>query len=265
MHALHITCKPDEVDGLSAELWESGTEGLQEIERCDEVEIIAGFEDASLGPLLLERFAAYEPEWEQQPDTDWVAFTHEMWPARAVGRRLFLAPPWCRDETPTGRVRVVHNPGVASGTGEHPCTQLMLEAIENIGAKRVLDIGTGSGILAIAARQLGAEAVFGLDTDADSLATARENFELNGLPHNLVAGSAECLKPECADVVLANISGTVLLSIFDDLLRVLTPGGCMILSGFTENELKPFQQLLPNAEVTRLNEWRCVSAEISPL
>jgi ribosomal protein L11 methyltransferase len=156
---------------------------------------------------------------------------------------------------------------MASGTGEHPCTQLALQAIEDYirPRSRVLDVGTGSGILAITAQHLGAGFVCGFDTDANALTTARENFRLNGLTPGLIAGSTECLRGAWADLVVANISGTVLLALFDELLRVLRPSGRLILSGFTEGELDTFRQLLPGAEVTALNEWRCVSGQISSL
>ena len=263
MYSLHLICAPDEVDLLSAELWELGTEGIQEIESAASVELIAGFEREQ--PELLRQFARYQPEWEQHPATDWVAHTHAWWPPREVGARLFLAPAWSEAPTPDGRVRLVHNPGLASGTGEHPCTQLALAALEKTlspGA-RVLDVGTGSGILALAALLLGGSLAAGIDTDAEALQTAKENFELNHLEPTLVAGSMDCLRDACADVTVANISGTVLLSIFDDLIRVTNPGGYLILTGFTEGELDTFLQLLPGARVTQLNEWRCVSAQFS--
>ena len=82
---------------------------------------------------------------------------HAMHGRRApVGERLFLAPPWSEETVPDGRVRLIHNPGLACGTGEHPCTQMALAAMERIvkPGDRVADIGTGSGILAIGAALL---------------------------------------------------------------------------------------------------------------
>lgn len=263
MHALRLSCSPDEVDAVSGELWETGTEGIQELDRGDGVELIAGFADESRGPELLAKFSGYEPNWTKQPETDWVLETQAAWPPRETGTRLFLAPPWFTGQTPPGRVRVSHNPGMASGTGEHPCTQLVLEAVEDsvFPGARVVDIGTGSGVVAIAAAKLGATLFAGIDTDADALHTARENFMLNQLPPVLAAGSPDCLASECAEIVVANISGSVLLAIFDDLLRISRD--YLILSGFTEYELPPFLDLLPGAKVTSRNEWRCVCARVS--
>ncbi len=217
-----------------------------------------------LQSALLRHFAAFDPDWEVEEDTDWTAYTHEQWPPREIGSRIFLAPHWSTDETPAGRVRIIHNPGMASGTGEHPCTQLALMAIETHlrPGVTVADIGTGSGILGIAALRLGARRAIGVDTDFDSVSTARENAALNGLTLELVAGSATCLQHHAADLIVANINGTVLLSMMDDLLRVSKPGGRLILTGFNESELPFFLRLFPRAEATALNEWRCLKVSM---
>ena len=127
----------------------------------------------------------------------------------------------------------------------------------------MVDVGTGSGILAIAALRLGARFALGLDTDLSALQAARENFDLNALDAALVNGSADCVAAGYAELTVANISGTVLLSIFDDLLRVTAAGGRLILTGFNESEFGFFLRLVPGAEVSELNEWRCVSGQIS--
>jgi len=263
VYSLQLRCPASEVDLVSGELWELGTEGIREVDYGEDVLLIATFAKHTSGAEL-HRFAAFSPEWEREEATDWVEHTHQWWPARAIANRIFLAPLWSHDETPPGRVRVVHNPGLASGTGEHPCTQLALAALErNITpGDRALDIGTGSGILAIAALRLGARVAVGVDTDLAALPTARANFELNEFAPTLIAGSAACLHDACSDVTVANISGTVLLAIFDDLLRVTSAAGRLILTGFTESETRTFAGLLRNPELTVMNEWNCVSGHV---
>lgn len=261
MYSLHLTCNPETVDLLSAELWELGTAGIRELDYGERVTLIAGFENNAGRAAMLERFAAFSPEWELEEATDWVQWTQDAWPPRPVGERLYLAPPWSTELTPQNRIRLVHNPGLACGTGEHPCTQLALAALEHVVMPgcSLLDVGTGSGILAIAAKLLGAALVIGTDTDVEALTAAQENFALNHLHSLILGGSADALQSARFDVAVANISGTVLLSIIDDLRRVTRIGGHLVLTGFTEWELPAFLCLFPSAQVSSLNEWRCIT------
>lgn len=154
----------------------------------------------------------------------------------------------------------MQNPGLACGTGEHPCTQLALQALEEVVEPRVrvVDIGTGSGVLAVAASQLGASLAVGIDPDEQGLLVARDNFRLNGLPALLAAGFADAVASGWADVTVSNISGTVLLDIMDDLLRITRPGGVLVLTGFTEAELPAFESLASGGHVLSSGEWRCL-------
>ena len=261
--SLLLTCPPTAVDQLSAELWEAETLGIQELDSGNETQLIATFDTNQAD--LVARFANYSAHWRREPQTDWIAETHRVWPARAIGERLFLVPPWSEDPTPRGRLRIVHNPGLASGTGEHPCTQLALCALEKFvdARTRVIDIGAGSGILAITALQLGGASAIAVDTDETALTTARENFSLNHLPAQLIAGSAACLANAAADLIVANINATVLLSILDDLLRITRRPGRLILTGFTESEVAPLQKLLTRVEVSSLSQWRSITATLN--
>lgn len=265
MYLLRLTCSSEQVDWVSGELWEAGTAGVRELGSGGCVVLIAVFERNDARRELLRRFAQYAPEWKHETATDWIQHTRDAWPPRIVGKRLFLAPPWCDGSTPGDRERIVHNPGQACGTGEHPSTQLALKALEDcvtVGS-RVIDVGTGSGILAIAAVRLGATFVIGFDIDEASLQAARENFSLNGVTQPLVAGSAEAASDGWADITVANISGTVLLSILNELLRVTRANGWLILTGFSDAELPVFQTCFPSATVSAINEWRCVVANVS--
>lgn len=197
--------------------------------------------------------------------TDWTSVSRAAWPARTVGERLFLAPAWSDEITPEGRSRLIHNPGLACGTGEHPCTQLALVALEQsvFPACNVVDVGTGSGLLAIAALRLGAAHAVGVDVDLAALSAARENFDLNGLGAELVCGSADALASNVADITIANISGTALLAIWDDLARITRRPGQLILTGFPESEASFFKELLPNAQAIQQEGWCCFMARMS--
>lgn len=260
MYSLRLTCSPDTVDELSTALWEHTTAGIRELDDGDDVILIAGFETNAERAAMLRQFAAYSPEWEQEDATDWVQETRLAWPPRLVGERLFLAAPWSTEATPPGRLRIVHNPGLACGTGEHPCTQLALAALERRVSKgsTVIDIGTGSGMLALTALRLGARRVLGMDLDVSALQAARENFQLNQLEPALAAGSADSIRELSSDLTVANISGTVLLSMMDELQRMTKVEGSLILTGFPESELPAFVRLFPHADITALNEWRCI-------
>ncbi len=266
MYSLHLTCAEGEVDLLSGELWDAGTVGIRE---CDngsgQVELIAGFEVEWPREDLLRDFASHLPRWEREQEKDWVQATQAAWPGRSVGLQLFLAAPWCSDPTPEGRLRVIQNPGLASGTGEHPCTQLALKALEITIAKDCVlaDIGTGSGILAIAALKLGAALAIATDPDDSALESAKQNFELNGFAPNLIVGSADCIRERSIDVAVANINGSVLLAIADDLLRIVRPKGKLILTGFPETEWHVLEQVFPSETVLRQDGWNCVISPIS--
>lgn len=265
MYSLRVTCSSGQVDWLSGELWEAGTSGIREISDHSGVVLVAAFETNTNRGELLRRFAEYTPEWEHETVTDWVQHTRDSWPPRMVGAKLFLAPTWCGDPTPTGRRRIVHNPGLACGTGEHPCTRLALRALEEYVTpdSRVIDIGTGSGILAIAALRLGAVLSIGIDTDEASLQTARENFCLNDLTPRLIVGSADAITDAWAEVTVANISATVLLAMLYDLLRITRPNGRLILTGFGEQEVWAFERYFPTSEILAEDQWRCVIANVS--
>lgn len=267
LYSLHLISSSDDADRLCSELWEAGTEGIQEVEAGSDrtVRLIASFSTNEAREHLLTTFALHSPEWHRQEATDWVARTEAAWPARQIGKKIFLAPPWNRAPTPEGRVRVVHNPGLACGTGEHPCTRLALMALEECVCPgcRVFDIGTGSGILAITALRLGARLALGVDPDVAALAAAQENFRLNGLAPILAAGSADCIAPASADVVVSNINASVLLSMLDDLLLITAANGWLILTGFAEDELQAIQRNVPEGSVLVIDEWRCLMVRIS--
>ncbi|MFL6447716.1 MAG: 50S ribosomal protein L11 methyltransferase [Bryobacteraceae bacterium] len=264
MFSLELRCGSDEAETLSFQLWEAGTVAISQFDEGEVCILTAGFEDDASRASLLHRFAAYAPEWSEDL-TDWLAVTRKAWPGRKIGKLFYVAPPWSGDPTPAGRHRLIQNPGQASGTGEHPCTQLALQALETavFAGCKLLDVGTGSGILAIAGLKLGAAIAVGVDPDGCAFETASENFHLNKLPPVLAVGSADCITDAWADVTVANISATVLLATADDLLRVTAPHGVLILTGFPRSEAPALMEFLPDAELTCLEDWACLSAKLS--
>lgn len=260
MYSLELTCFEEDVDLLTGELWEAGTIGIRELQAADGgILLIAGF--AERPPSGFEkRFARYAPQWRKEADIDWVERTQQSWPGRPAGRTLYLCPPWAAGNAPPDRLRIIHTPGMACGTGEHPCTQLALEALERTVQPgwSVADIGSGSGILTSAALLLGAGWALAADTDESAMLFAHEDFQLNHVRPLLLTGSADAVAGSVFDVTVANISGTVLLSILDDLLRITKPRGTLILTGFTEAECGRFQEMFPDAAASTRDGWACL-------
>jgi ribosomal protein L11 methyltransferase len=199
-------------DKLTAALWEAGTLGIVEG---------PGFVDAYFESADAAR-AFGDPQ--VAPDIDWVARTEEAWPPLLVGEKFFVVAPWRREPTPPGRFRLELNPGLHCGTGQHPCTQKCLEAMERIvrPGDSVLDVGSGSGILSLAAKLLGVGRVVACDLDPEA---AR--------PVPFFVGSVDAVRTGAFDVVVANINEDVLGVLRPDLERVAR---VRILSGFQDDQ-----------------------------
>ncbi len=185
------------------------------------------------------------------PDEDWAARSQANLTAVRVGS-ILVCPPWdipaaspaSDDRHPHSATRnppfvVVVQPSMGFGTGHHATTRLCLQALQatDVKGRRVLDVGTGSGVLALAAARLGAREVIGIDDDADALANARENAALNGLGAvRFTRVDLRELATGPADIVLANLTGALLAAQAGVLTRAVASGGHLILSGFLESE-----------------------------
>ena len=177
-------------------------------------------------------------------EADWAEAWKAYFPVLRVGRRLVIRPTWRRNRSAPNDVVISLDPGMAFGTGLHPTTRLCLEGLERLADDgrlahaRVLDVGCGSGILAIAALKLGAVSALGVDTDPIAVEATLANARRNGLGRRLRAseGSVPTSQPE-VDVVLANLIAGVLVELAVPLRDALRPGGTLLASGiFVDRE-----------------------------
>lgn len=246
MFILTLICSADEKDILISNLWERSTEGV--IEEGDQIQ--AFFADQ----FDAAEFAAFSPQWKAAEERDWVSETQQSWKPFAVGTRFFLVPAWLDDPAPEGRLRLTIHPGLAFGTGADTTTQLCLEAMESHVRTddHVLDLGTGTGILAEAALLLGAASVTACDIDVDAAAQAR----LNTPPGVMVyAGSSRAVRTGCMDLIVANINAITINAVAADLLRIVRPGGTIILSGVPVRDEAMLQLPFTAGRRVERKEW----------
>jgi ribosomal protein L11 methyltransferase len=172
--------------------------------------------------------------------TDWLALWRDRLRPIRVGRRLLIRPSWLTAPGENDRVTIVIEPQMAFGTGHHATTQFCLRALEDLLRKghRVLDVGTGSGILSIAAAKLGAGRVLGVDIDSQAIATARENVRINEVNDLVRISTHEIgnLPERSFHLAVANIDGHTLFPLLPRLVRIVRRGGFLVLAGFLLEE-----------------------------
>jgi ribosomal protein L11 methyltransferase len=212
---------------------------------------------------------------ENQP---WSTQSEEAFPPLEVGESLVVLAPWHRDKAPEGRIPLYINPGSAFGTGYHESTQVILRLLEMYFADHsgdeakacdVIDVGTGSGILTIAALKLGARRAVSRDLDPAVLGEVRNNLALNDVDMSKVTLETGDLLSDVGDgfdLVMANILADPLAQMLPDVGKVLRPGAVAIFSGMIERERESFLTALSEAGFVVLNElqagdWWGVSAQ----
>jgi len=170
-------------------------------------------------------------------EEDWAHVWKEFFPVLRVSPRLVICPTWRSYRPRQGEAVIRLDPGMAFGTGQHPTTLMCLRALEEFlrSGMDVLDLGTGSGILALAAAKLGAASVLALDIDPQAAAVARENVRLNrlALVVRVEEGSLDDAPRPAFDLAMANISTAVIVEVAPALAAVLRPGGVLIVAGFS--------------------------------
>jgi ribosomal protein L11 methyltransferase len=207
----------------------------------------------------------------------WSRQSEDAFPPLDVGRTLVVLAPWHKGSEPAGRTAIYINPGSAFGTGYHESTQAALELFERrIGKNgrfaRVADVGTGSGILSIAAFKFGAESVLARDIDPAAVEEAQNNMKLNGIlpthADKITIETGDLLHGVggCFDLIFANILLEPLIAMLPSVPGVLAPGGAAVFSGITLREKPSFIAALSDAGLEIIDqivkeEWWGVEAQ----
>ena len=164
-------------------------------------------------------------------------------------------------------LEVIIQPKMSFGTGHHATTRLMIEMLlgMELNGKRVLDMGSGTGVLAIVAAKLGCENVLAVEIDDMAEESVRENIELNGIADKVesICGDASAIAGREFDIVLANINRNILLADMESYITTLQSGGLLVISGFLEEDIEPLTKRakslgLKHVEQLACQEWRAV-------
>jgi ribosomal protein L11 methyltransferase len=252
---LTVAVPEDASEGLTNFVWELGALGVIEEEPAGgPAQLRAFFPDTADTAVLVTRVDGYLAALDALgfrgglpsrvapiADEDWAEAWRAHFAPLAVGRRLLIAPPWQRPVS-DGRQVLTIEPGRAFGTGQHGSTAgclMLLEAIvERARPARALDLGTGSGILAIAAARLGVGDVHAVDSDPDAVSSAAAHVERNGLGNRVrcTVADAATLKAEAAPLVLANLLAAAHRALGPQYARLVAPGGLLVLGGLLDAE-----------------------------
>ncbi len=233
---------------------------------------------------LIQDLHRSHPDWgslelavKPLPQEDWSESWKANYPPQPVGKKLLVLPYWLAQQDPQGRLPVILDPGLTFGTGAHPSTQMVMEVMEQTirPGDSCLDLGSGSGILSIAALRLGAASAIGVDIDPKAEDIARQNAAYNGyaapeftvLTGNVTADKAMMARLSQGNyrVVLVNIVADVIIGLAPVLPEFLQKDSILICSGILDSRLEDVRRALTLSgleltEVRSKEDWRCVCA-----
>jgi ribosomal protein L11 methyltransferase len=269
-----VRVKRDAVENASALLFDLGSTGIITLDETSDVVKLGAYFDESaetdaITNAIEAQFSGSAIEISAVLEEDWMQKWKEGFEPVRIGERLMIAPSWKLPKKTEGREIIQIDPGMAFGTGTHETTQLCLQALERYWrGGRLLDVGTGTGILAIAAARLVPDSrVVAIEVDPQALEVARENIAINR-----VSDSVELLeaRPEGEgdefDVIVANLTAEAIVGLIDDLATRLSSNGLMILSGVLNEFAEDVERSLVRAgfkvtEISASGEWCALIAQ----
>ena len=258
-----VTTSYDASEAVANCLFEMSATGVEFKEsEPDNVQLIAYYPlDDRVGARMqkLQDFLAELPAWEIQPDPATIDLKHvtsekwaEAWkaafPPQRVGKRIFIVPSWHDAPHNETDILIQLDPGMAFGTGYHPTTRLSLELLEHTVEPHhhIADIGTGSGILTIAAVKLGAKKVDAIEIDPTAIPVAAANFQTNAVTSRVCLSQGDGFKEVDSKyhLIIGNILTKAIIPIIPGCAPRLHPAGIVIFSGILETELAQVQSVL---------------------
>jgi ribosomal protein L11 methyltransferase len=286
---ISVVASTETAEGLSDFLLSEGALGLLTEDLPGDLQRIrmrASFPDAARAEEILGRLRRYQDSLtalgfsgagnpigiHELPILDWARISADQFEPIQVGKRFTIAPPSHQGPFAADRLLIRITPAMAFGTGYSPTTRMCLEGLEEFlqnwrasGGPLVLDVGTGTGILAIAAAALGAGQVVAIDTDPQACAAARENLALHTWADRVqvVQGSLDAMALVSRfDLILANLDTRILLPIFPALAMLLVQGGQVVVGGITLDEEADVTSAFRVSRLRRINRrteegWVC--------
>ncbi|MGI4787315.1 MAG: 50S ribosomal protein L11 methyltransferase [Janthinobacterium lividum] len=269
---ISIDAEPNAVDAVGAALYAVGCGGF-EVRENAKPPAVAGY--LPVDDRLEERLCKLQDALAKLPEfgvigagteltlhyveeADWATAWKAYYKPMRIGSRLVVTPPWETPDLQPNDLTIVVDPGMAFGTGSHPTTQLCLVALEEYvkPGLSIADIGTGSGILAIAAAKLGASPVIANDNDPLAVKIARENAAVNGVSIEI----NDTIPDGPYDLVVANILADVIIGMADKIAHWTKPGGTFIASGIIDTRESDVRQAVETFGFTSLDtrhqgEW----------
>ena len=258
---VHVDVSPEQVEEVSYLLWELGAQGVEERDATTlarnnsesapgtpGVTLVASFESDEAAESAIAELSDFPARLTHVVGDAWRDAYKQFFKVTRLGERLVIRPSWEPFEPTPSDVVVTVDPGRAFGTGTHESTRLLMTQLDRIvrGGEQVLDVGCGTGILAICALKLGAKEAYCIDVDPDAVEVTRENAASNEVTER-VRASTEPVENVAGTypLVLANIQATVLIPLAEAIAARVAPGGSLLLSGILVGQEAEVQAAYP--------------------